>query len=271
MPLYNALSVFPKTKYGIQNSDHRLLKTILLFDDISAFCLKSQQYTSACSSGSHHGVGTITVFHAVPSKSSQAWNNLVSHYKCIVSFDNNSEIEKIFKNDFPSAGKMHHVISDLLNKETSSQHGHLALFKRNCSVARLRTQITNSKEQKVFIPVDAQGKLDFDYNEMSVNKKIVTFQSFPYVKARNCKNHYYLKSHHNPFCQEKEKENQQTNDEEGKNNINSEKENQIKKRKWSESERAALMLEEIKRRKRYGLCESSDEFSDSGDESNESE
>ena len=251
--LIQRIASFSKDKFGIQNSDKRFLKTIILFDDISQYCLKSQQFTSVCASGSHHGIGTITVFHAVPTKSSQAWNNLISHFKCIVTFDNNCEIEKLFKNDIPSAGRMQHAVIDLLNKETSVKHGHLALFKKNCSAARLRTQITNVKEQKVFIPVDMQGELDFDYKTLSVNKKIVSFQSFPYVKAKNYRNFYYLKSHHNNYEQEKVEESN-TNEEE-----ETIKANQPMKRKINESERASMLLEEIKRRKRYGLCESSDE------------
>ncbi|DAC81593.1 TPA_asm: IVa2 [Hydra MELD virus] len=258
---------FSKDQFGIQNSDKRLFKTIALFDDISSLCIKSSQYASLCSSGSHHGVASISIFHNTPSRATQCWTNLQAHYKLLITFDSGAEIEKLFKNDFPSHGRLQHPITDLLNKETARKHGHLAIFKRTKQLARLRSQLDNPKEQKVFIPVDVNGELDFDYKTMSVNKKIVSFQSFPFVKVKGKSNFFYLKSYQNPIQEETLTKEESK---EGNADVIEKIKDKKKKRKLNDSQTAAKLLERFKRKKRYGIASESSENSES-DESEDGE
>ena len=103
------------------------------------------------------------------------------------------EVEKLFKNEYPSSSRLRHPISDLSSKEISNKHDHLALFKKTVSHARLRSHL-NEKEQCIFIPVDVNGEMDYGYENLRVNKPIVRFQQFTYVRSPNRPHYYFLKT-----------------------------------------------------------------------------
>ena len=79
----------------------------------------------------------------------------------------------------------------------TKQGKHLAFFRKNSSVACFRSSLDNHQQQEVFIPVDVRGYCDFDYDMMSAVKKMVSFQSFPYIKVKHFKQRYFLQSCYN--------------------------------------------------------------------------
>ena len=64
-------------------------------------------------------------------------------------------------------------------------------------MASLRSSLDNHQKQEVFIPVDVRGDCNFDYDGMSVGKKLVSFQSLPYIKAKYHNQHCFLQSCYN--------------------------------------------------------------------------
>ena len=64
-------------------------------------------------------------------------------------------------------------------------------------MARLRSSLNNHQQPEVFVPVDVRGDCDFDYDGMSVGEKLVSFQSFSYIKAKHRNQDYFLKSFYN--------------------------------------------------------------------------
>ena len=49
----------------------------------------------------------------------------------------------------------------------------------------------------MFIPVGVRGDCDFDYGGMRVGKKLVSFQSLSYIKAKHRNQHYIFQSCYN--------------------------------------------------------------------------
>ena len=95
-------------------------------------------------------------------------------------------------------------------------------FSEKSSVVRLRSSLDNHQQQEVFIPVHVRG----DYDGMSVGKKLFSLQSFHYIKAIHCNQHYFLQS----CCNERK----QCEPPEKKKRKNSNKKKQQKKKNHKE-------------------------------------
>ena len=118
-------------------------------------------------------------------------------------------------------------------------------------MARLRSSLDNHQQQEVFIPVGVRGDCDFDYDGMSVGKKLVSFQSFSYIKFKHRNQHYFLQSCYNEKKQceppEEKTEEIKTPEEE----ILIKESSKKKKRQREQQKRAKKLLMRLKKIKNF--------------------
>ena len=79
--------------FRIQNNKMKMIKMLILFDDTTLLCLKSERYLTLCVSESHYGLGTMNIFHSKQGL-----------YKLMIAFSACLSIHQLFKNEFPSGG-----------------------------------------------------------------------------------------------------------------------------------------------------------------------